>query len=163
MTTIPKINLSAKAKIALLLAVVAGGIAAFFIIKRNFKNIKNTQDSKKEVSETNDVLSQLAKDGKKGTIDGLKIQTVANSIFTAMDGIGTDIHGVYRAFANINNDVDMVNVIKAYGVRELSSGKFNPVPNIKGTLSQAITEELNSEEVQALNGMLANKGIKYRF
>lgn len=139
------------------------GIAIFYIIKRNISNIKALADSKKEVSATQDTLSALTKAGVKPTLDSLKIQQAANSIFSAINGYGTDVQGVYRAFANINTDVDLVNLIKAFGVREISTGAGNPAPNLKGTLSQVLTDELSSAEINALNNMLARKGIKYRF
>ncbi len=76
-----------------------------------------------------------------------------------MDGYTTDVPAVYAAMAKIRNDADWLSVQKAYGIRELSSGTLNPSANFKGTLSQALTEELSKNEVLALKNMLAKKGV----
>ncbi len=137
-------------------------LAIFVVIKRNINNIKNAADSKKEVGEADATLKKLQQSGMKASQDGLKIQQSANSIFSGLNGSGTDEQSIYRAFTNINNDVDMINLIRAYGVRELNSG-IALVPNYKGTLSQCLTNELDANEIKALNDLLARKGIKYRF
>ena len=98
----------------------------------------------------------------KATISKAQAQSYAASLFAAMDGYGTDEDAIYSVFSNIKNDADYAMVFNAYGVREISSGAWNPSPNFKGTLSGALTDEMDAEEKQKLNNILAAKKIKYR-
>lgn len=143
-------------------AMVAIFVAAY-MINRAVKNKKALQGAKKETDATNDTVKTLTAQGQKPTLDALKLSTISNQLFTAMDGYGTNVNAVYAAFANVNNDIDVVNLIKTYGIKEISTGAGNPSPNLKGTLSQALTDELSASEMTALNNLLARKGIKYRF
>lgn len=151
------------AKGVLAVSVIAGVGFTVYAIHRYIKNHKNLEGAQHEVDATTQTTQTLTQSGQKPTLDALKLATISNQLFTAMDGYGTDVNGVYAGFANVNNDLDVVNLIKAYGIRELSTGSLNPSPNLKGTLSQALTDELSASEMIALNNMLAKKGIKYRF
>jgi hypothetical protein len=79
-----------------------------------------------------------------------------------MDGYGTDEEQIYGVFKNIKNDADFAMIQNAYGIREISSGAWNPEPNFKGTLSGALTNELSASEKDVLNNILAQKKITYR-
>ncbi len=151
----------AKGTIAVGLMVAA--FVAAYMINRAVKNKKALEGAKKETDATNDTAKTLTAQGQKATLDDLKLSTISNQIVTACAGYGTDVNAVYAAFANVNTDLDVVNLIKKFGIREISTGAGNPSPNLKGTLSQVLTDELSSSELIALNNMLARKGIKYRF
>jgi hypothetical protein len=56
-----------------------------------------------------------------------------------------------------------VKLIQAYDVRTLSSGAYNPSPDLTGNLVMALNDELDSNELFVVNGILAKKNIKYRF
>jgi len=57
-----------------------------------------------------------------------------------------------------NNDFD--EVVKAYGVREVSSGFGNIfVPNYNGNLIGAIKNEMKSSQIQKINDILKGNGI----
>ena len=68
-----------------------------------------------------------------------------------MKGIGSDESAVYRVFASAKNDLDVLGIVKAFGVKD---GE---------TLGQWLTADLDEKEIKALNDLLARKGIKYRF
>lgn len=98
----------------------------------------------------------------KATISKAQAQSFAASMFAAMDGYGTDEDAIISVFNNLKNDADYAMVFNAYGVREISSGAFNPSPNFKGTLSGALTDELDAEYKTKINNLMATKKIKYR-
>lgn len=98
----------------------------------------------------------------KATISKAQAQSFAQSLFTAMDGYGTDENAIIGVFKNLKNDADFAMVSNAYGVREISSGAFNPEPNYKGSLSGALTSELSQGWKDEINKILASKKIKYR-
>lgn len=151
------------AKGTVAVSVVAGVAVISYLIYRKVKAEKALKGAKNEVDAVAATTKVLTGAGQKPSLDDLKLSSLANQLFTAMDGYGSDAQSIYRAFANVKNDLDVVNLIKAYGIRNLSSGALNPTPNITGTLSQHITDELSASEVKALNDLLARKGIKYRF
>lgn len=130
-------------------AVALVGLISFTIWKKS-KDSQKKKDGKKEVDAVKDTAATLAQAGQKPSLDNLKLQTIANQLYAALKG-PDDEAAVYRAFANAKNDLDVVNLIKAFGVRD------------NETLSQWLTSDLNAEEIKALNDMLARKGIKYRF
>jgi len=98
----------------------------------------------------------------RSTISKAQAQSYAQSIFTAMDGYGTDEDTILGIFKNIKNDADFAMISNAYGVREVSSGAYNPEPNYKGSMSGALTSELSQWYKDELNKILAGKKIKYR-
>lgn len=98
----------------------------------------------------------------KATISKAQAQSYAASLFAAMDGYGTDEDAIISVFNNFKNDADYAMVFNAYGVREISSGAWNPSPNFKGTLSGALTDELDVEYKKKINDLMATKKIKYR-
>lgn len=158
-----KINIPSWAQGAVVVAGIAALGLAIYAIHKKIKNSKNLQGAKSEIDATNSAVNDLIKAGQKPTLTNLQLTSIANQIFTAVNGYQSDEAAIYRAFANVKNDLDVVNLIKAFGVREVSTGIGNPSPNLKGTLSQVLTDELNSDEIKALNDLLARKGIKYRF
>lgn len=133
-----------------------------YLVYRAIKTSKLTKSSREEASASNSELNNLLVQGKKATLSNSQSIAVANALFTAMDGYGSDYGVIAREFAKINNDVDMLSVVKAFGVRTISSGRGNPSSNFTGTLQQALKDELDDSEVTALNNMLARKGIKNR-
>lgn len=98
----------------------------------------------------------------RSTITKAQAQSYAQSIFTAMDGYGTDEEAILGVFKNIKNDADFAMISNAYGVREVSSGAWNPEPNYKGTMSGALTSELSQSWKDDINKVLAGKKITYR-
>jgi hypothetical protein len=151
------------AKGVIVIAALAGTGLLIYSIRKKIKNEQNLKGAKQEVDSAEATIKTLTTSGQKATLDNLKLNSIANQLQTAFEGYGTDVSSVYRALTSINNDIDMVNLIKVFGIREITSGKLNPAPNFKGTLSQVVTDELNTSEIKALNDLLARKGIKYRF
>lgn len=98
----------------------------------------------------------------KSTISKAQAASYAAKLFAAMDGYGTDEEAIVAVFNNLKNDADFAMVMNAYGVREISSGAWNPSPNFKGTLSGALTDELDTEWTTKINNLLASKKLKYR-
>jgi hypothetical protein len=138
--------------------VIAVGAAAYGIYSWNKNRIANA-GANAETGAAGDELKALSAKGVKITRPQSQIDAVANSFFVAMDGYGTNRDAIYEAAAQIRNQADMVAIKKSYGIRELSSGAFNPEPNFKGSLSEALTFKLNKNQKYALNLMLAKKGV----
>ena len=143
--------------------IIAGiGVIGYAIYKKLQKD-KALLGAKKEIDATEQAQKDLTKSGQKATLDTFKLAQIANQIHSALNGYGSDESAVYKAFTQVKNDLDVVNLTKAYGIRKLNSGNWNPAPDFEGTLGQSLTEELSAKEIIALNNLLAKKGIKYRF
>jgi len=151
------------AKGVIAIAGVAGiGIASYLIYKK-IKNAAALKDSTKEIADVNADLNASIKSGKKLTLSSSDVASIANNLKTAMDGYGTNYEMILKNIVKINNQSDLLAVIKSFGVRKISSGRLNPEPNFEGTLGQALVEELDDARLTAINNMLARKGITQRF
>ncbi len=148
------------------LVITVGVMAAIgivsYLVYRKIQVQKKQQDSKDELKDSNAELNNVLVQGQKTTMNAAQISACANALFSAMDGYGSDWDILFKEFAKIKNDADMLSVIKSYGVRTVSSGNLNPEPNFTGTLQAAIKDEFRQEDITALNNMLARKGIKNR-
>lgn len=152
-------ELPAAAKTVL---VVAGVALVVFVIYKISKIKKGEgKGDRVEDRELNKELYELKKDPKTApTLTKGQLAQMANNIFAAMDGYGTDEETIMRELSKVKSDGDFVGLQNAYGIREVSSGRFNPSPNFKGTLTAALTDELSDYWIKQINTGLKRRGIK---
>jgi len=141
---------------------VGGLVIIGFVGYKIYKKIEENKRLAGAKKEGTDIDNDLKNAGAP-SMSNSQISQLANALFVAMDGYGTDVPAIYREIAKLKNNADVLAVKKVYGIRELSSGAGNPAPNFKGTLSQAFIDELETTQVNAINGVLAKKGITQRF
>lgn len=101
--------------------------------------------------------------GTAPTMTTAKFKEIADKIFKAMDGYQTDNKEINDLFALLKNNDDVMALIAAYGIREVSSGQFNPLPDFTGNLPEALADELSQSEISDLNSILVKSGITIRF
>ncbi len=90
----------------------------------------------------------------------LNFKTLADTIFNAVDGYGTDEATITSAFSKLKSDADMNNLIAAYGVRTASSGFGNIfVDDYNGGLFDTLKNELRSSEIATINTNLSKQGV----
>ena len=95
-----------------------------------------------------------------GGTSNLDFRSLANQLFDAFDGYGTDEDEVKVVFQSLNSNADYDALKSAYGVREVSSGRGNIfVKNFEGDLAATLRNELDSSELAEVNQILSNKGI----
>lgn len=98
--------------------------------------------------------------GGGGTTSGLDYRSLANQIFEACDGYGTDEVEIALVFNKLKNNADFDALYDAYGVREVSSGRGNIFQsNFVGDLSATLRDELSSYYIDNINKSLSSKGI----
>lgn len=144
---------------------VAGTAAAVYtgyLVYQGIQSYKAKRDSRAQVDAASDDLTGLIKNGTKPTLSASQLNLISNNLFTAMDGYGTNSDAILHEFAKINNEADLLALIKTYGTKTISSGSFNPEPNFIGSLTAALSNELSNTYILALNNMLSRKGIKNR-
>jgi len=143
---------------------IAGGSAfALFKLYQYFGKLKEQQGQKAEIDTTTKALIDLTKAGKGASLTKVQIDALANKLQTAFNGYGTDYKSILAVIIQIKNEFDLLSIRQAYGIRKISSGTLNLAKDFEGTLDQTIVEELSQKDIQALNMVLAKKGIKNRF
>lgn len=127
---------------------------------RKFK----TRGQKLELSDNTTNIQNLQNQGVVPSFPFSQYATWANQLVQAFNGCGTSNHIWEDVFARLKNDLDVALLIDAYGVREFDECNFEfEFGDFKGTLAEAIVEELSSDERDELNGFLQSNNIQYRF
>lgn len=146
------------------LIIVAGAAYAIYKLAKAPAKIKQGSGSRSEERAVNQEFDQLnSNPNTKATLTKSQMDQYANQLFQAMDGYGTTEETILSVFKKVKNDADVLGIVKSYGIREVSSGRFNPEPNLKGTLAEALTSELSSSWLETINKTLKAKKIKYNF
>lgn len=156
-------NLPAWAQGLIATAVVGGILYGGYKLMHAPKEIKQSQGSRQEDRAVNSEYDKLVKAGKNPTLSTSQMIQYANQLFAAMDGYGTDEKAVISILSNVKNQTDLLGIIKAYGVRTLSSGRLNPEPDFTGTLGASLSTELSRTWLDSLNAILTKKGITQKF
>jgi hypothetical protein len=146
-------------KIAILVGVLIGG----YIIYRLVKGVVRASDEREEVQLATNELDQYNQNPASAQkISNFQAQQYANTIFTAVNGWGTDELSIQKVFWRLYNNADFLAVSKAFGNKPISTGYGNIEPNYKATLTEALHIDLDSVEKKKLNDILIKKNIKYR-
>lgn len=148
------------AKGVIAVAVVGGAAYIGYKIYKKISKIATPDDFDKEIKNISDDVKTLEKSGQKATLSNSQIAGLANSIQTALNGMTEDEAAVYRAFSSVKTDIDVLNLIKAYGVSRVGYYVWS---YFTGTLPATLTHLFDKKEIKALNDILSRKGIKYTF
>jgi len=70
---------------------------------------------------------------------------------------GTDEKAIYAVFTQLNNDIDVLKLVQAFGNRRKEFSLF------WDSLAGYLAGELNGSEMSKINDILKSKGIRYRF
>jgi hypothetical protein len=155
-------NLPAWSKGVIGILIAGGSAFALFKLYQYFGKLKEQAGQKAELDTTTKALVDLTKAGKGSSLTKAQIDQIANKLQTSFSGYGTDFKTIESLFLQIKNEFDILSIRQAYGVRKISSGRFNIASDFEGTLDQTLVEELSQKEIQALNMILAKKGIRNR-
>jgi hypothetical protein len=136
-------------------ALILGG--GYFLYKKS----KGTTPTNAEIN-----LQLGGNTGVNPTLSLDKFKEIADKIFVAFNGYGTDFdgnNGLINQFSLLKNNDDLMGVIAAYGIREVDGGMWNPLPNFKGNLPETIANELSNSEISQINSIIVKSGISIRF
>lgn len=153
------------AKGAIGIAVVGAILYVGYKLYKGGKNVVEQQGSREE---TRAIAQELDKANENQATRQILTKTqassIANNLFTAMNGLGTDGGAIYKNLIQLKNNADWLAVNNAYGIRTLSSGKGNIFsPDFTGTLTASLTEELGVNDLMytpKLNQLFKARGIK---
>jgi hypothetical protein len=89
-----------------------------------------------------------------------QIRTIADDIFNAMDGYGTNEDSILADFKKLKTNNDFDNLVNAFGTRTVSSGTGNIfMSDFTGELSACLREELSSGWIADINAALRSNRI----
>ena len=148
---------------------VVGGLGFIgYKIYSAVKQAKELESATAENKESNLEAQKLIKKGVKPSLNPTQLASTVNGIklaFLDYDPlIRSHVQPFYREMVKVNNDLDMLNLIRAYGNQTIDFPftRFT-VSDFTGNLTQSAKNFLNNKEIAAANNSLARRGIKYRF
>lgn len=92
-----------------------------------------------------------AESGESLTLSNADYNRLADKLYKAVKGLGTDETAIYAVFNALTNKADLLKLIAVFGTKD------------DMTLVQWLYDDLNSREIGKVNSILANKGIDYAF
>ncbi len=157
--------------------VAVGGLAVVVVVGYTvYRKIKINWDLKKNLEESNSAsndLKDLENKGIKPSLSNSQIMTIINSLKEAMSGCGTNEQRVYDNFSKLNNDADVLLLLKLWKVQyyepcnithpiSYTRWMFND-KSFGGNLSEFLNYDMTTSEITKINSIFAKKGIKHRF
>ena len=145
------------------IVMLVGGAIGLVVLYKALSGFVSNQSGRQEIQSASDELDRLNQSpATRQKMSGYQANQTANAIFTAMDGWGTNEDAIYLAFRQMKNNADFLAVSKAFGTRKVSSGQWNVVNDMKGTLTQCLQDELDSDERKKVNEILKARNIRFR-
>jgi len=141
------------------------GIVAFFIVKKLFKKTdtpwKNSEEGKDQQTSNKAVDSEIKneqKSGMKQSYSDANYKVFAESIFSDMNGCGTNDEGILATFGKMKNRLDILKLIDAFGVRTISCMGIKE----EGTLAELLKMELSQDSINTLNFAAKTQKINFQ-
>jgi len=157
--------------------VAIGGIAIIGIVGYTiYRRVKTNLDIKinlKESDSASDDLRKLETQGVRPSLNNSQIMSIINSLKDAMNGCGTNEQRVYDDFSKLNNDADVLLLLKLWQVQYYEPcSATSPISYARwmfndkafgGNLSEWLNYDMTATEIKQINSILAKKGIKHKF
>jgi hypothetical protein len=161
-----KIQLPPQAKLVIGIAITGTAIFIGYKIYKLIFDKQGREDKEREKEVEKNIKEQIIKESKKVNPSYTKAQyiTYADSIFNELNGCGAGRHDVVeRALMAMKHDLDVLNLIQAYGSRQRTCLKVNT--GEKDNLLTSLNDEwtaLQDSSRKKVNNDWANKKIKYK-
>ncbi len=131
-------------------------LLAIYLIFEKFLDVPSFKErGKGTVNETDDELRNLKRnEGIVPSLSDYEAGAIADSLYTAMNGGGTDWGETERSFAMLKNKADWFLIVDKFGIRE-NTHPFNK--NYSGNLEMWISDEYSNNEKRLLQTRYLNK------
>lgn len=129
---------------------IAGGVYWYIFIRKDKEEQKEEERHNEEVASGEEDLETLARKGIKPRWTKTQYMEMANILFSAMTGGGTDEDAIMRQIYHIRNQADWLLLKQYFDVR---GGR---------DLVSWLRSELNLSEITAINKALAKVGVSSR-
>lgn len=155
--------------------VVVGGLAVTYIFASQVVSaIRRKREEKKQLEEINTAsqdLQQLAKMGMKPTLNNSQLEAISSGIIDAVNGCGTSMAKILAQLTKLNNDADLLSLIKVFALRKKQRCVFSDDPRESFwsaltpamSLTAHLQSDLSAADIKEVNSLLSKKGIKYQF
>ena len=129
------------------------GVGAFAVYK-----IGQAIGKKLTLSNADKDIRDAQKAGETASYSAATYSQLADKIYAAvMYTWGTDEQAIYDVFNLMKNNIDVANLIKAFGKRRVEFSTQDQ------ELGAHLSNDLDSSEIAKVNSILASKNITYRF
>lgn len=129
--------------------VLAGSILLIIIAVVVIIVVKRKKATKEQDDYIKDVEKQIDKSDL--SYSNSEYTQMANKLYSAMKGIGTNENAIYDVFSQLETESDVRKLISTYGSKDGM------------TLQQWLIDDLSNRELQKLNDILAKNNINYSF
>lgn len=156
--------------------VVMGAVVAVVLGKRVYQIVDNAilkAKAKKSLKDVSNEQRKLQASGVSASFPASQYKAWADSIQNQFDGcdvsapVGDRLSKsgttLYEIITNFKNDMDFLELVKAFGTRTYDQCGWFTGDVENATLYTAVTDELQSGEIKTINEALAKQGITYRF
>lgn len=139
--------------------IIGGSVAVVLLGRSMWKKYLAAKAENKYTSLVQSETEALVQSGQTLTYPKSNYYTFADQLQEAMQYTGTYFSVIYSIFAKLKNDLDILELNKAFGKRDIYFWGFT----YNFTLPEALRDELSEEEISKLNKLLYAKKIKYRY
>jgi len=146
-----------KLPIAVKIAVL---LIAVLLIYRLIKKLTTPTPPPPSPAPAGEELNELEKKGIIPSYPNSQYSAWAEKLQYALNYANTDENAVYSVFEKLKNQAHLNKLVSIFGTRPI---EYFPFMFQDETLSEAITSQMDSDEVQKVNGILAKKGINFNF
>jgi len=157
-------TLSPIARTLIIIAIIVLVFMIIYYIRKGLKKSQLNQDFNKDYQTLTEASNQ------KPTYLSSNYSEFADKIYEAgCSGLfcyGTDEQAMYDVFEKMQNDLDVLLLIKAFGLREPRGSICIPIPGTGSCdypIGQWLQTELSADEFKEINNILTRKGIKFQF
>ena len=148
---IPELN---KNQLIFIGLIVVAVIAVIVVLWVNWGKLK-AYIKTKQIEKTYD--EQIT--SSELTLTTAQAQGLADKLYAAMDGPGTDEDAIYSAFNAMNSYSDLMLVMKLFGQKKSSWSLFGR----ESSLMEWIAADCSDTEIAKINAILASKDINFTF
>lgn len=127
------------------------GIVILFVIYKYGSEFKARLASKKVIK-----AGELEIVENAATFNNSDYLAMADKLYTAMNGAGTDNESVLQTVSSLKTKTDWLKLVEAYGVRK-SDSLFS---SFQGNLIQWLSDELSGKDRQQVNYSLSRFNIQ---
>ena len=138
------------------IGLVAG---TFFGVRNIIKRRKEQKAEKDYIAQIKDEQASFQQSGEKLSYPPSNYKQFADQLEQAMQYTGTYFNVIFDVMKQMKNNLDVIQLVKAFGTREIYFWGFT----YKFTLPEALRDELDPSDVAKINALFKSKKIQYRF
>jgi hypothetical protein len=108
--------LNTPKRIIAIVILIVGIVIAFYFLKGKISNLFSM--FRKEIDDKQVIEDAIAETGKQPSYSDSQYRVMAEQLYAAMKGWGTNEESIYNVFRQMKSRVDVLKLIDAYGVKD---------------------------------------------